>query len=106
MKLRDAILSVDTTSDDLCIVAKRPWSSDSDCELTGLTDDYLVPEAVTARGYDYFLEVSVAKDEVLKHTRGLLTPDQRVAAVIYYAEFDAYPEWLNEICRAHVDTDQ
>jgi hypothetical protein len=104
--LSDAILDVHSAADDLCIVAKRPWTPDAECELVSLTDDYRVPEMVKARGYEYFLEVSVAKEELLKHAQDLLTSDQRVAVVIYYAEFDATPEWFNDICRAHLSRRQ
>lgn len=104
MTLRDVILALDATSDDLCIVSKRPWTPEADSELTNLTQDHCVPESVKSRGYDYFLEVLIAKEEVLNHTGALLTPDQRVSAVIYYAEFDACPEWLQEICRLHLDS--
>ena len=41
-----------------------------------------------------FHEVSVALDEVLNGLSTLLSSEQRVEALLYYAENDAFPEWL------------
>ena len=94
MQLRQIIDGIPRESDSLCIVAKRPWRADSDGKLVQLTHDYRVPNEVLAQGYEYFLEVSVALDEVLNDLDNMLSPDQRFDAVLYYAEHDAYPEWL------------
>ena len=99
MVLRDAILSLDASVDDRCILAKRPWTSESECKLISPAKDGRVPDTDKACGYEYFLEVSVVWEEVLKPARNVLTPEQCVAAAIHYATFDANPEWLNQLCR-------
>lgn len=96
MKLADIVTGLDTADDTLCIVAKRPWMGDSEARLVRFTDDFRVPEEVRSAGYEYFLEVSVARDEVLSGPVAL-NDDQKVAAVIYYAENDAFPGWLNAL---------
>lgn len=99
MTLQEVILKLNWASDDLCIVAKRPWLPSSEAELIMLTEEYALPESVKERGFSYFLEVSIAKDELLTDIKIRLTPAQKVEVVIYYAENDATPEWLNELCR-------
>jgi hypothetical protein len=99
MKLREIIDELEATDHTLCIVAKRPWTPECDAHLVHLTEDYRVPADILAAGFDYFLEVSVAVDEVLADIGSDLTPEQRSEAVLFYAENDAYPEWLCELRR-------
>jgi hypothetical protein len=94
MRLRDLIRDLESADDSLCMVAKRPWTSESEALLVRLTDDWRVPQEVLAQGHEYFLEVSVALDEVLDGIGDKLSNEQRVAALIFYAENDAFPEWL------------
>jgi hypothetical protein len=94
MKLSEIIAKLESLDDEQCIVAKRPWSADAEAELVKLTEDYRVPGASLSAGYEYFLEVSVTLDDVLEGLGARLTSQQRVEAVIFYAENDAYPEWL------------
>lgn len=94
MKLADIVALLDTSDDSLCIVAKRPWTVDSEAKLVCFNDDFRVPEEARAAGYEYFLEVSTARDEVLSGPVAL-SDEQKVEAIIYYAENDAFPEWLN-----------
>ena len=83
--------------DELCIVARRPWTPESEARLIQLTEDFRVPEEVKVNGYEYFLEVDVVRRELLEAFPESLTSDQIINAVIYYAEFDATPQWLNEL---------
>ncbi|WP_128003686.1 DUF7716 domain-containing protein [Piscinibacter defluvii] len=96
-RLRDIIAELESTDASLCIVAKRPWQPDSEALLVRLTEDYRVPRDTLAQGYEYFLEVSVALDEVLNDLGSVLSIEQRMRAVLYYAEHDAYPEWLSNL---------
>jgi len=95
MQLREIIDDLESVDDSQCIVAKRPWKPDSEARLVRLTDDYRIPSETTEQGYEYFLEVSVALNEVLDGLNSALSSDQRVSAVLYYAENDAFPEWLS-----------
>ena len=97
MTLYEIVAQLESVEDSLCIVAKRPWSKTSEAKLVSLTEEYRIPEQVLAQGFEYFLEVSVALDEVLQGLRVSLSPDQRYEAVQFYAENDAFPEWLNEL---------
>ena len=96
MSLAEIIALLDTVDDTYCIVARRPWTAAAYAKLIALTDDYRVPADVLADRYEYFLEVSVAREEVIGNLT-TLSPGQRVEACIFYAEHDAYPEWLNAL---------
>ena len=98
MKLADIVTSLETADDSLCIVAKRPWSGDSEAKLVSFTEDFRVPEEVRSAGYEYFLEVATARDEVLSGPVPL-SDGQKVEVIIYYAENDAFPDWLNTLGR-------
>ncbi len=95
MKLATIIADLEHVDDTMCIVAKRPWTPDSDAKLTALTEQLRIPADVLAEGYAYFLEVSTAIDEVLGDQIARLTDAQRVEAIIFHAENDASPDWLS-----------
>lgn len=94
MKLSEVIAKLESLDNQQCIVAKRPWSAEAEADLVKLTKDYRIPAATLSAGYEYFLEVSVALEDVLSGLGPRLTSEQRVEAVVFYAENDAYPEWL------------
>jgi hypothetical protein len=94
MYLREIIDRISPEVDDMCIVAKRPWEPYSEARLVRLTEDFKIPGEDLDQGYEYFLEVSVALDAVLDGLDDILTKEQRFSAVLYYAENDAYPDWL------------
>jgi hypothetical protein len=97
MTLREIIERIASDSDSLCIVAKKPWGPESEAQLVRLTDDFRVPGEAVEQGLEYFLEVSVVLDEVINGLEELLTSEQRFNAVLYYAENDAYPDWLCDL---------
>ncbi len=96
MTLAEIVARLESSDESLCIVARRPWTADSDAKLVAFTEDFRIPNDVSFDGYEYFLEVSIARDEVLNRPF-VLSAQQRLAAVIYYAENDAYPKWLNNL---------
>lgn len=96
MNLAEIVRSLESVDDSLCIVAKRPWTSDSEAMLVAFTEDFRISKDILSGGYEYFLEVSIAREEVLSGPLSL-SHEQQLAAVIYYAENDAYPEWLNAL---------
>ena len=97
MNLREIIPNLERHDDGLCIVAKRPWSPVAQAKLVRLGDDFSIPVGDRAESYEYFLEVAVALDDVLDGVRERLSPEQCIEAVIFYAENDAYPEWLCDL---------
>ena len=95
MTLSDAIGQIDSLGRGEVICARQPWSPASDAVVVPLTDQMRVPAPVLAQGYKYFLEVTVAR-EVLEALRGSDARDakKRVELVLFYAENDAYPDWV------------
>lgn len=99
MNLASIISDLESIDNTLTIVAKRPWTANSHARLISLIDESGIPNNELQEGFEYFIEVSIALDEVLGELASRLSPAQRVAAIIYYAENDAYPDWLNAIAR-------
>ena len=102
MTLSDVVDALETAKDDLCVVARRPWRRDSDALLVKLTEDGRVPSHAQEAGFEYFLEISLMKEEVLGAWQSRLTQEQRFDVVLYYAENDAWPTWFHELCQENV----
>ena len=97
MKLAAIVGDLKSIADDLCIVARRPWSGEADAMLVRADDKGHLPSHLKEAGYEYFLEIDIIKDEVLGERSSLLNNAQRLAVVLYYAEHDAWPEWSHEL---------
>jgi hypothetical protein len=65
MNLTEIVSTLESADDSLCIVAKRPWTGESEAKIVGFTEDFRIPEEALSAGYEYFLEVSTARDDVL-----------------------------------------
>jgi hypothetical protein len=101
MTLQEVLNDIENLGEDDVIFARKPWVLDTEAEIGHLNVDYGIPATMTSRGLAYFLEVFVAREEVLDGLQEYpLSNAERFAAVVYYAEFDAYPEWLSERIRA------
>jgi hypothetical protein len=96
VKLGEIITTL-TSDDSRTIVARRPWSEESEARLVALTDEHRVPSDVLHEGFEYFLEVDIALNEVLGERANLLSPSQKIAAVVYYADNDAFPDWMDAL---------
>ncbi|WP_328414924.1 hypothetical protein OG470_21685 [Micromonospora sp. NBC_00389] len=85
MRLIDLVERLDQLPDEATIYAGRPWSPEARAEAV-VDDENQRP--------DYLLEVSLAREvlEVWSAWRGGRTPSpaEACAAVIHYAEWDAY----------------
>jgi hypothetical protein len=82
MKLADILRDLDSTAGDLCIVARRPWSSTSEAMLVKLDESYSIPRHTSEAGYEYFLEVHVIVEEVLGSWRQILNAAQCLQVVL------------------------
>lgn len=96
MTLADIIANLEAIDNSLCIVARRPWTPQAEAKAIELNDGSRIPDDVLSDRYEYFLEVSIARDDVIGELRSL-SVNQRVEACIFYAENDAYPEWLSKL---------
>jgi hypothetical protein len=92
MKLQDIYRDLSKLGDDLVIFAVEPWTPDSEAMLLRSEPDGSV-EKSNALG-KYFLEVLVAREVLETGEERRLSDQDRLRLLIYYAENDAYPEWL------------
>ena len=94
LKLDQIIEKLDRLADDQCVFARKPWSRDSGAIVAPLAENFQVPTNVSTLGMDYFLEVHVVKEvlEVLGDRN--LSKEDRLKLLIFYAENDAYPDWV------------
>ena len=97
MKLQEALDQVGQLSDDKVIFARRPWTLDTEAEIGTLEGENLsVPQEVRNRGFEYFLDVSVAQEVLEVFGNREPTVDEMHALLSHYAEHDAYPDWVYE----------
>jgi hypothetical protein len=96
MNLEQIIVGLHELSDDACIFARKPWLPSTEATVAPLAENFEVPASMSSRGFEYFLEVHVAKEvlEVLDNRRSC--KDAELKLLIFYAENDAYPNWVYE----------
>lgn len=97
MKLIDVIGNVvDAPDQETVLCVKRPWKPDAECIIVPVYEDdqYKVPSHIQEQGYEYFLEVFVVEEVLETPDVKVLSQEDKARVLIYYAENDAYPEWL------------
>lgn len=99
MTLTDLVGRLDSLSDDEMIVARRPWTAESQCAIVRPADDLGVPTHVKQAGFEYFLEVHVAKEVVGVLRDRPILEQGKVDLLLFYAEHDAYPQWVYDNSR-------
>ena len=92
--LAEIVDSLETLNEDHCIFARKPWSTDTLATVGPLTDDFRVPAEMGHEGFEYLLEVDIAKDVLEVFGARRPTLQERRNLILYYAENDAYPEWV------------
>jgi hypothetical protein len=98
MKLREVIAQLDSLPGETYICARRPWAGDCEAVLVPFSEDLRIPEEVKELGFEYFLEVSTANEVLEGFLKVRSTSEQIFDFVLYYAEYDAFPEWANALC--------
>ncbi|MBZ0237962.1 MAG: hypothetical protein K8M05_36960 [Deltaproteobacteria bacterium] len=93
MKLVEAIEKLSELDDDATICVRRPWTGDSECTVVAF--DGKLPEHIEAAGFDYFLEVDIALEVLEVFGDREPTLDQKLQLIIFYAENDAFPDWVH-----------
>ncbi len=94
MKLAELLDHIHELPDSECIFAQKPWSADSEAVTAPLGEKHEVPSNLTTLSLEYFLEVHVAREllEVLAGRKA--SNDEKLQLLIFYAENDAYPDWV------------
>ena len=92
MTLSDATRDLDKFPREHTIYALRPWEPGSAAIVAQEPSDGPLPEAVSASGLAYFLEVSIAREFLDGWIGSLPTApshEERCERLIHYAEHDA-----------------
>jgi len=99
--LHDLIASVSTFNNDDTIFAKKidgKFLENSEALVVQLTEEEsgLRTKEIAERkcpGYEYFLEIFIIKEliEDLDDLNNVASLEEKIAIIIYYAEYDAYP---------------
>jgi len=94
MRLSDAISNLSNLDYNDVIFARKPWTPKSEADVAPLDQEFRAPEAIKKRGLDYFLEVTVANEVLAVFGERIPTFDQVCDLIFFYAENDAFPEWV------------
>lgn len=97
MKLVEAIQQMSELDRDHTIFVRRPWTPDAECLVRPLEPDGGIPKATKAAGYDYFLELEGCFEVLEAFGDYQPTLDEKVRVILYYAENDAWPDWVSEL---------
>ncbi|WP_237055818.1 hypothetical protein [Microbulbifer sediminum] len=91
MKLMEVTRDLYSLDEDLTIYAKKPWTCESEVQVQFEPEESLVPRPLEKEGFEYFLEVFVAKEVVpdLAEIEPSFTLEQWCERLIRYAENDA-----------------
>lgn len=94
LSLLSAIELLDNQIESSVICVERPWFKNSRCVMVELDENLKVPEQLKDSGFEYFLEVDVAKEVLSVFDGSLRSLDDKAKLLIHYAENDAYPDWV------------
>ena len=93
--LSDLVDRLDTLGNESTIFARKPWSAMSEAVLVATDDEGRIDRAVPA-GFAYFLEVNVSREVLEVFGDRPASLGDRTRLLIYYAEFDSFPDWVYE----------
>ena len=94
MDLQEVVLNLGSFDDDAIICVKRPWSEVAPARVVNAGEDPAVPAEHLDAGFAYFLEVHLAKEVLELIANRSSTVLERIRLLVYYAENDAYPDWV------------
>lgn len=97
MNLLDAVFQVAQMQDGSCICCKRPFHQSSEAVIVRLTPDFGVPEKTKTEGFEYFLEKDGVLELLALAEGKLQSREAKVELIAYYADFDTYPAWFNDL---------
>ena len=97
--LRDVVKWLEAEESEVStktICLRSPWNADAEARVVEQDEKGGLPLNVLSDGLKYFLEISVAVEvlEVLRDRPTRSTSEDACRLLLYYAEYDAYPEWV------------
>lgn len=94
MKLGEALEKLVGCGDDAVVLAKPPWTLESEALIDVLDEQCRVPRDLDQQGYKYVIDAPVAR-EALEVFHGRLPPSNRLQEfLLHYADNDAFPNWV------------
>ena len=93
MKLIEIVSKLNDPPEETFICVRRPWNHNAESVLVPFNDDLSIPQEVKSQGYEYFLEVTTAREILDAFLDKKPSLEQVTDFIIYYAENDAFPEW-------------
>lgn len=93
MRLDEVLQNLEKFDESAVLCVRRPWAPGAECFVVAPDVNLGVPNHVKLAGGEYFMEVSVAR-EVLAVFEKPATLQAKVDLLLYYAENDAYPDWV------------
>jgi hypothetical protein len=94
MTLEDIVGLIDTLDDEHVICLRPPWEAESSALVTALEPGRRLPDTVVGTGFEYFLEVGVARAVLYVLEGRRLTPETQLKSLVYYAVHHVLPSWL------------
>lgn len=97
MKLIDAILLSVESPGRSVICARKPFHQSSDAVIVQFEDDFSIPPRVSGQGYVYFLGRDDVAELLEMIGRKLSSKETKAEFVCFYASWDAYPAFYNDL---------
>ena len=94
LSLLDIVTSLSSVDDDGVIIAKKPWTISSDAGIIKLNISEKIEVPQVYIGMEYFIEINVAKEVLGMPEAERISNEMKTELLIFYAENDAYPDWI------------
>jgi len=97
MNLQKVVSDIDLLPESTYICVREPWEKSSETILVPYTENFDIPNEVKTQGFKYFLEVDTLREILEPFLVVNPTSDQIFEFVLYYAMYDAFPDWSFEL---------
>jgi hypothetical protein len=94
MRLDEVMRSLDAFRDDATLFVRRPWTPASECIVVVVDEEPDAIEQLKPKNLEYFLEIDIIKEVLGVFAGKFPSEDEKLRAVVHYAENDAYPDWI------------
>jgi hypothetical protein len=89
--LIEVIAQLGSLPEEHFICVRRPWRHHAETVLVPYHEDLRIPAAITEAGFEYYLEVSTAREVLEGFLERSPSLEQIVDYLTFYAENDAFP---------------
>jgi len=96
MQLGEVLAGIEKFRVEDTIFSRRPWRLEEEAILVQLDEEGGIPESVKESGWDYFLEIDGAHEVLEVFGERVPTPEECQNVLLYYGEYDAFPNWVYE----------